>query len=218
MLRATVMKSLVFVIAGVIVTLVAWPAHAGVTWTLYETSCTPTPLNECMVPPFPFEVGEFVLPNINSSGTYSFDNEDLGTNPIEMGDKDFLFEFSDRLAPATDGGIGGPSCKDVNTESITCHWNIDFSSSPTGFSFHIHYQLSAGPTDNIDIGGATDIGWSGNIGSDYIMLGCGEFSNCDVSGYVVLSSVSEPSSLVSMATGLIVIFLFAPRRRRADFG
>lgn len=213
------MKGLVFLIASAVtLTLAGRAAQAEVTWTLYETSCTPFDGPGCMTPAFPFEVGQLVIPNINSSGTYSFDNEDLGSTPVETGDTDFSFEYGGvAVAPASDNPAS--SCDRVNIESIKCSWEIQFDSSPAGLSLTVDYMLSSNSTTNVNIGTVGTDSWSGRVGSDDGVLGCGGFLACNVSGYFMLSSVSvpEPSSLASLVSPLIGIFLFVLKRRRTDF-
>ena len=204
MRRAAVMNSLALLIAaGVALTLATGPAKADVTWTFYETSCAPVNGPTCVTPQFPFAVGQFILPDINSSGMYSFFNGGFGFPPVETGDTDFSFQFSGRTAPV-------PAMGPCVTTPTGCKWNINFSSSGAGLGITVDYSLG-GLGDSIDIYGGSN--WSGTIGSDGIILGCGSFLTCDVSGYIATSAVPEPSSLGSLASALAGIFLFMLGRR-----
>lgn len=209
MRRATVTNILAILItAGVALTLAARPAKAGAVWTFYETSCTPVEnVPPCMIPPFPIAVGQLALPDINSSGVYSFFNGGSGIPPVEMGDKDFALQIFYGSAPAMDFCM-------IDTSG--CRWDIEFNSSIMALSISIYYS-QPGLGEYTDISGGNS-GWSGTIYSDGPLPGCSyeAFAYCDVSGYIATSAVPEPSSLGSLASALTGIFLFMLSRRGQD--
>jgi hypothetical protein len=172
----------------------AFSAKAEVIWTLYETSCTPVNGPTCTTPPFPFVVGHLDLPTIDSSGTYSF--QEPGT---QMGDTNFSFEFAGRTVP--------PPLFPCSGLDSGCRWMISFASSVSGPSLVVDYR-NPPDSDGIDIG-AGGTGWFGTIGSDDIMLGCGEFLTCTVSGFLTLTA-PEPSPLpillVALSGFLVIAF------------
>jgi hypothetical protein len=173
---------------------------APVTWAFVETSCTPlslqsacrglgnTPLS------LPQVVSNLTLPDINSSGEYTFQS---GTPGMETGDTDFLLQWGNAIAPFP----GGPTRIQCLTGLLpTCHVLISFASSPDNLSISIDYLLSSvGAGEFVDV---TD--GVGRVASDSFMPGCGFFASCSITGFWELVGVPEPSSLFDL--GLAVTF------------
>jgi hypothetical protein len=199
---AAMMRSFALLITGSVATLAAPAAHATAVWTFYETGCfaevTGPPCSTVggnyFTPPLPAAVGHFILPDINSSGTYSFSQPGSVSTFVQTGDTDFLFIWGEGIeAPAgltnsllPCGGFFG-----------TCEGTITWSSAPTRLDINVVYDGSANTMFNIGVNG-------GVIGSDSTIFGCGEFAECGVTGFW---SAPEPSSLVSLAPELLIVFL-----------
>jgi hypothetical protein len=167
-----------------------------VTWTFIETGCTPSP-GGCQNLQLPAAEAQLSLPDINSSGTYHF-SSGLGVI-IETGDKDFIFQWDDRVAPPPN-----QVCIHVGEN---CRWDVTFASSPVGLNVTVDYFENLF-SDGIDIGSA-----GGTIGSDAFMPGCGLFATCQIAGFWVLASVPEPSSITALGTAGTLLLLGIWRRR-----
>ena len=144
---------------------------------------------------FLFVVGHLDLPTIDSSGTYSF--QEPGT---QMGDTNFSFEFAGQPVP--------PPLFPCSGLDLGCRWMISFASSVSGPSLVVDYRNPL-DSDGIAAIGAGGTGWFGTIGSDDIMLGCGESLTCTVSGFLTLTA-PEPSPLpillVALSGFLVIAF------------
>ena len=200
------MRCVALLIAGgVTLTLWAVPAQATVVWTFIETSCTSMD-GGCKQLQLPAAIGAtLTVPDINSSGTYSFYQDINDLTPIVSGDMNFLFEWGDASAP--------PSVLPCFHSNLIfyCQWDIDFGSSPTGLFFNVNYF--GGQNDNINLFTGTEGMAEGMIGSDNEINGCGIFAQCKITGFWTLSSSApEPSSVLSLATALIGFFFFRARR------
>lgn len=205
MRTATMMRCLALLIAGgVTSTFWAVPAQAVVVWTFIETSCTAIAGGCDELPPLPGPIGAtLTVPDINSSGTYSFFQSIDQPTPIVTGDMNFFFDWGGKQAPP-------PFLPCFQPVFVSfCQWDISFGSSPTGLDISVNYF--GGLNDNINL---FDPGTEGMIGSDGIMPGCGDFRQCRITGFWTLSSSApEPSSVLTLATALIGFFFFRARRR-----
>jgi len=171
-------------------------AQAAVIWTFTETSCTSTnggcTGNPGFFPPLPVAVASLTLPDISSSGHYSY----LGsTPPTELGDKDFLLIWGAPLTTFT---------APVPENRTAFSWDVTFASSPSGPQLNIQF-FGDSFSDNITFLSSGFLG-SGSIGSDRFIPGCGTFAQCQISGLWSLASVPEPWSVDLLIGSLIAMF------------
>ncbi len=180
-------------------------ARAEVIWTFTETSCTSSN-GGCVgnpgFSPLPDTIGLLTLPNINSSGHYSYQ---VGppVPPAETGDTDFFFSWGSLYsAPIVKTPPGG--CPGSGSAFAPCSWDITFASSLSMLTISIDFQ-GVGPNfPSLDIGN-----FGGTIGADGFMPGCGTFAECRITGFWSLASVPEPWSLDLLIGSLIAMFGFA---------
>ena len=193
------MKSLALLIAGGVALLAARSAQAGVVWNLYETSCTSFSTTPCDIPQgLPLLVGHLALPSLYDSGTYYYSS--LTLPPVESGDTNFSFIYNNNDDIPVINGRCGPG---------PCQIDLNFTSSLSGLSLRLSYNDQL---DSFSPLYANGFSWGGNVGSDDSMIGCGEFLACAVTGYLTLTSTPEPSSLLTLASADLGVFLIMLRR------
>jgi hypothetical protein len=172
--------------------LAASASATPVTWTFVETGCTSFNggCRGLHLPESLFPLVQLTVPDINSSGRYSFVSPGPGT-----GDTDFSFAWSPIVAPVT----SLPSC---DPTPGSCHILISFESSPTSLDIDIDVLEPLSTT--LDIIG-TNTGAEGNLGSDGSIAGCGMFAFCNsITGFwELVSPVPEPSPLPVLGIGVI---------------
>ena len=99
--RWRTIKPLALALGTIFGTTLATAAMAfPVTWTFFETGCTSVD-GGCQNLQLPAAEGELSLPDIDSSGSYSFHSP-----ATETGDTDFFLDFANRLAPVLENPPG----------------------------------------------------------------------------------------------------------------
>lgn len=199
---SAMMKSLALLIAGGVALLAARSAQAGVVWNLYETSCTADTAPTCDIPQgLPLLVGRLILPSLYDSGVYHYSS--FPPPPVESGDTNFSFIYGDyKYIP-------------VINELCPCQTDVSFTSSLSGLSLIINYKNEQ--DDFIPLS-ASGFSWHANVGSDLGFVGCGERLACTVTGYLTLTRTPEPSSILTLASALLWIFLIMLRRSGVGAG
>jgi hypothetical protein len=174
---------------------------ATVTWSFYETSCTPqTPFAGSLCPDsassvtLPYLLARLVLPSATSTGTASWENTappgQPPSPPILAGDADFSFvpALGSFIAPPTYGT--NAFCPFGFVPGAICSYDISWT--------EIAGQLVAIQIDYLTISSAEiRLGLTGGrIASDFTIGGCPLLGTCEVTGFWAsdLEAIPEPTS------------------------
>jgi hypothetical protein len=205
-------------------------AMAGpVIWAFTETSCTATDLGAgCNGVTLPVTIGYLLLPDINFSGSYTFqysfnckvspcspvrsENYSGGftlaigqTYPFGFAPDEFSLPLSSNTAN---------SCDSWAAYFIFCQVNFGFTSSAiNGLTFSLDELIYLGANENINIRGSSSGGWQGRSSTDWGPVpGCTNIglAACAISGTVALVTVPEPSSLSLLFSALLLGLFVAP--------
>ncbi|MFZ3238331.1 MAG: hypothetical protein WA184_23525 [Stellaceae bacterium] len=182
-------------------------ANATVTWSFYETSCSPiSGGGSCR--PYTSALASLTLPAPTSSGSASWTGSPL-TPPVVGGDTDFTFtpEHGDSIAPPE---YGFNSLCNMGTGSVD-----------TVCSYDIGWSESAGILDGIDISYRTEsseffnFGLTGGIvAADDTIGGCPVGGTCTVTGSWQSDlpvTAPEPMSALLLVTSLLGLGVVRPR-------
>lgn len=217
--RSAALRMAAALFATVLTAAIVNQARATVTWSFYETSCTPQPPfagSPCPDPAssvtLPYVLARLVLPSATSMGTASWENRappgQPPSPPILTGDADFSFvpALGDVIAPPTYGT--NSFCPFVFVPSAICSYNISW--------IEIAGQLVAIHIDYLTISVAEiQLGLTGGrIASDFTIGGCPVMGTCEVTGFWAsnLQPIPEPASAALVSA----ILLSAPLLRRRN--
>ena len=186
-------------------------AHATVTWSFYETSCTPiSGGGTCS--PFTDALASLTLPGATSTGSADWTGS-LLTPPVLTGDTDFTFTPSrgDPIAPPDYGFNSLCAMGGGETPETVCRYDINWSETAGVLTaIGITYQtVSVAEILNLGLTGAI-------IASDNSIGGCPQGGACTVTGFWRSDlPVSEPASAMLLLSGILGFGVVRPRLGRA---
>src|SRR5690349_21802348 len=212
------MRNLVTAVLFLMSAFIAVPSHASpVIWDIVETSCVPNSIGSCVGVTTPVTIAHLYLPDINFSGSYSYQEVcTQGLPPCDL-QESYSGAFAltvDTIAGGTDSRFSLPlstSYKDHCEFLFThggdlCLATLNFMSSANGLSINLHEFAFTLANENISFFG-TDQAWTGHSGTDGApVIGCTPFglSSCTISGYAVVEQVPEPSSLSLLLSAILL--------------
>jgi len=210
-------KLLSFALAAAAFAALPRPAGAIITWTFYETSCSPGSNGvPCPAPAgvaggapqvtFPYPLATLTLPDTTSAGSAIWYG--AGAAPVYTGDA-FTFSGGGALSPA----FSGPACSIFCGPGYPVEFDLSWNETPGGLSASI-FLLTA--NNEIAINNGSALGPAGYwVGSDNILGGCFD-ALCRMTGYWQ-SDLPEPASAGLLLTGLLVTWV-AWQASRASAG
>jgi hypothetical protein len=197
-----------FVLAATALAALPHPALADVTWSFYETSCTPVLGGRpCM--PFTAALASLLLPGPTSAGSANWQSSPFGVPPpILTGDTDFAFVPSEGRSIAPPGYGTGLDCEGAGFgPGAICSYDISWSEVDGQLlAISIDYLTASIAEMHLGLGG-------GRIASDFTIGGCPVLGTCAVTGF--WQSVPEPTSAAMLLTGFLVAsaaWLALPRK------
>lgn len=187
-------------------------ARSAVIWTFFETSCSANSGANCTFQPAS-GLAQLILPDINSSGSWSFFFDSATQTSTESGDTDFSFDL-----PPTGMRFHAPHfVPGLLERGSDISYDISFASSPTALTISADFMAAndqfcirhprIGP---VGCGGGSEF----SVASDNVLLGCVD-TQCQITGNWVLALVAEPSPIRVIAGPLIGVAMLALGRRRA---
>jgi hypothetical protein len=219
------MRQLIAAALFLILASMAVPSKASpVVWDMVETSCVANSIGSCVGVTTPVTIAHLYLPDINFSGSYSY--QVVCTQGFPPCDLQETYSGGFALTVGnTDPRFSLPlstSYKDHCEFLFThggdlCFATLDFTSSANGLSINLREFAFTLANENIAFFG-TDQAWTGRSGTDGApVIGCTPFglSSCTIAGYAVVEQVPEPSSLSLLFSAMLLgLFVCRPHRQR----